>query len=472
MDPSDPLCYSNNVMKQFYAACLLVSLALAPAGATDVDSLSTAPAGSEALYIVRVDGMIDNALARYIDRAVDEAEAANATVFLHMDTFGGLVDAADVIRKRLLDAQVPIVTLIDKNAASAGALISIASNTIHMVPGSSIGAATVVQGGSGEAAPDKYQSYMRGLMRATAEARGRNPQIAEAMVDESIFVAGISDSGKVLTLSAEEALRVGIADEIVDDLSASIATMNLENVSRIDHQTSGVERFLRFFGSPVVQSILMMMMLGGLYFELQTPGVGFPGLMSAIGASLFFAPNYLYGLVEVWEVALFVLGVILIILELLVFPGFGISGILGGTLVLGSLVISMVGNVGFSFPDSTAVYRAINTLVISFFLTVGVSLYVGKRIVRQGSALSKLVLQPELDRSSGYVSAVSHVELVGAVGETLTPLRPSGVADIGGVRVDVVSQGDFIASGERIEVIRVQGSRVLVKRAAAGGQQA
>jgi membrane-bound serine protease (ClpP class) len=341
-----------------------------------------------------------------------------------------------------------------------------------MVPGSSIGAATVVQGGSGEAAPDKYQSYMRGLMRATAEARGRNPQIAEAMVDESIFVAGISDSGKVLTLSAEEALRVGIADEIVDDLSASIATMNLENVSRIDHQTSGVERFLRFFGSPVVQSILMMMMLGGLYFELQTPGVGFPGLMSAIGASLFFAPNYLYGLVEVWEVALFVLGVILIILELLVFPGFGISGILGGTLVLGSLVISMVGNVGFSFPDSTAVYRAINTLVISFFLTVGVSLYVGKRIVRQGSALSKLVLQPELDRSSGYVSAVSHVELVGAVGETLTPLRPSGVADIGGVRVDVVSQGDFIASGERIEVIRVQGSRVLVKRAAAGGQQA
>ena len=306
------------------------------------------------VFVVPLTGMIDNGLARYVRRAVDEATKRDAalTVF-EIDTFGGLVDAADKIRKELLDATMPTVAMIDKNAASAGALISYAADRIVMVPGASIGAATVVEGVGGEAAPDKYQSYMRGLMRATAEANGRDPAIAESMVDPSIEVEGVSEKGKVLTLSATEALALGVADEILDSTDDVISAYGLEGASLVAHSESRGERVLRFLGSPVLQSILMLMMLGGLYFELQTPGVGFPGAVALIGIALFFAPHYLLGLVEAWEIVIFIIGVGLIIVEFLI-PGFGIAGISGIVMVLFALLASLVGNVGFSFPPMSS----------------------------------------------------------------------------------------------------------------------
>ncbi|MEM6336688.1 MAG: ATP-dependent Clp protease proteolytic subunit, partial [Bacteroidota bacterium] len=197
-----------------------------------LDTLIESPEGP--VFEVPIEGMIDKALANYLDRALNEAEEANASVvILHMDTFGGLVDAADQMRTAILNTDVPVVTFIDRNAASAGALISLASDRIVMVPGASIGAATVVSGGSGEAAPDKYQSYMRGQMRATAEATGRDPQIAEAMVDETLEVKGVSPAGQVLTLSAKEALDVGFADAIMEsipDLTAALGVQQQELV--------------------------------------------------------------------------------------------------------------------------------------------------------------------------------------------------------------------------------------------------
>ena len=246
------------------------------------------------VFVVPVNGMIDNGLARYIDRAVRDAtnQGAVLTVF-EIDTFGGLVDAADKIRKTLLDAEMSTVAFIDKNAASAGALISYAADRIVMVPGASIGAATVVEGVGGDEAPDKYQSYMRGLMRSTAEANGRDPQIAESMVDPSLEVEGVSEKGKVLTLSATEALEFGVADQILGTTDAVIAAYGLDSPTLVAHRETTAERVLRFLGSPVVQSILMLMMLGGLYFELQTPGVGFPGAVALLGIALFFAPHYL-----------------------------------------------------------------------------------------------------------------------------------------------------------------------------------
>ena len=181
--------------------------------------------GAGEVYLVPVDGMIENGLARYIERATADAEEAGASLIIyHVDTFGGLVEAADKIRKTILDTTVPNVAFIDKNAASAGALISYAADRIIMAPGSSIGAATVVEGGSGAKASEKYQSYMRGLMRATAEANGRDPLIAESMVDDSLEVEGIVDVGELLTLSAQEALDVGVADGILESIDDIMAT--------------------------------------------------------------------------------------------------------------------------------------------------------------------------------------------------------------------------------------------------------
>jgi membrane-bound serine protease (ClpP class) len=421
------------------------------------------PLSEGPVYIVPVHGMIDNMLARYIDRALSEAEAAGASlVVLHIDTFGGLVAAADLIRKRLLDATVPTVAFVDKNAASAGALISYSADRIVMVPGSSIGAATVVDGTDGEAAPDKYQSYMRGLMRATAEARERDPRIAEAMVDQTLEVEGVSPAGQVLTLSYREAVSLGVADAILSSKDEVIEAFGRGQAEVVAHRETRAERVLRFFGSPMVQSILILMMLGGLYFELQTPGVGFAGAMAAIGAAAFFAPHYMLGLVDSWEFVLFIMGVALILAEVFILPGFGVAGISGTILVVFSLGASMVGNVGFQFPTGPAISSAIATMAVTLVLLVAL-IFSLSRYLPQSERFNALVLAPDLGSAIGYTSADTVDSLLGSVGRTLTPLRPSGTAIIGDERVDVIASSEYIPAGAPVRVTRVRGSRVEVR---------
>ena len=424
-----------------------------------VDRLPTGP-----VYVVPIQGPIDKGLSMFIDRAVTDAEVdeASAIVF-HIDTFGGLVDAADEIRKTILNTPVRTVAFIDHNAASAGALISYAADVIIMSPGSSIGAATVVEGVGGEAAPDKYQSYMRGLMRATAEANGRDPRIAEAMVDENLEVEGISPAGQVLTLSTGEAVELGVADETIENLDALLAYLDLDAVERVTYTATVLEKMLRFFGSPVVQSILMLMMLGGLYFELQTPGVGFPGIMAAVGAAMFFGPHYLLGLVESWEILLFIAGVALLIIEIFVIPGFGVAGISGLVLVVASLAIALIGNVGFQFPPLQLISSAIWTLAITMILLVMLLFSLAKYAPRS-SYFNQLVLAPELSSSMGFTAADTNDELVGKIGTALTALRPAGSALIDGARVDVTTSGEYIEAGNSIRVAQVHGSRVEVRQ--------
>ena len=419
-----------------------------------------------AVYLVPVEGMIDGGLSRYIERATTDAQEANAAlVVFHIDTFGGLVDAADQIRKTILNTEVPTVAYIDKNAASAGALISYAADRIVMAPGSSIGAATVVEGTSGVKAAEKYQSYMRGLMRATAEANGRDPSIAEAMVDDSLEVPGISKMGELLTLSSQEALDAGVADAVIESVDGVLAAFGLEESPRVDHQASTAEQVLRFFASPVLQSILMLMMMGGLYFELQTPGVGFAGLMAGIGAALFFAPHYMLGLVESWEIVLFGIGVLLLLVELFVLPGFGVSGIAGLILVVGSLFAALVGNVGLQFPDQPAIASALITMAVTLTLLVVLMFSLGRYLPSMGS-FSRLVLAPELSSAEGYTSADTDVGIVGATGRAITPLRPAGTIELeaAGKRVDVVTAGEFIPTGAAVRVVNVRGARVEVRQ--------
>ncbi len=442
---------------------LTASFALAPSLWAQSSNLTFEEELSGTVFIVPVQGMIDNGLARYIERAVEDAETAEAgLIVFNIDTFGGLMDAADEIRKSILNSEIPTIAFIDKNAASAGALISYAADKIVMVPGASIGAATVVEGVGGEAAPDKYQSYMRGLMRATAEANGRDPLIAESMVDQELEVEGVIEAGQVLTLSTKEAVKLGVADAELTSIDELLAIYGLAEAPRVAHALRPAERILRFFGSPVVQSILMLMMLGGLYFELQTPGVGFPGLMAAIGATMFFGPLYLLGLVENWEVALFVVGVGLLLAEIFVIPGFGIAGVTGLIAVVFALGVSLIGNIGFDFPSGPQVSSAVTTLAATFVLFIILLFSLGRYLPRS-ERFNQLVLQPALSSDIGYTSADSHFEFMGKNGLSTTPLRPSGSAEISGKRVDVVTDGEFIDSGTPVEVVNVQGARVQVR---------
>lgn len=416
------------------------------------------------VYVIYIDGPIDNGLATYVDRGVKAAVEAKARgILFHVDTFGGLVDAADRIRKTILDAPIPTVAYIDKNAASAGALISLACDSIFMAPGASIGAATVIEGTDGTKASEKMQSYMRGLMRATAEANGRDPRIAEAMVDETIAIEGIIAEGKLLTLSTGEAIEFGIADAEMESMTQVRAEMNWSDAAKIDIKELWMESLLRFLANPIVSSILMLMMLGGLYFELQTPGFGFAGSISAVGALLFFSPLYIMGLAESWEIILFVIGVILLVVELFVVPGFGFVGISGILAIIFSLGAALVGNVGLDFPELELISQAIWTLAITLVLTILLISSLA-RYLPENRLFSKLVLSESTDTASGYLTYTEHDDLLGLQGKALSSLRPAGTVLIDGKRYDVVSDGDFIDKGQEVKVVEVVGGKVIVSK--------
>ena len=413
------------------------------------------------VYLVEIEGVIDNGIASYVKRGIEIAEKDSTTklVLFRIDTFGGLVDAADEIRKSILDCKITTAAYIDKNAASAGALIALACDSIIVANGASIGAATVVQG-TGEKASEKMQSYMRSLMRSTAEVNNRNPKIAEAMVDESIAVEGISDAGKLLSLSAHEAVKFGIADYEANSLESALdylgfAQANIEQISE-----RWEESILRLLANPVVSSILMLMMLGGLYYELQSPGVGFPGIISVIGAMLFFAPLYIMGLAQSWEIILFVVGVILLIIEIFIIPGLGLAGISGITLIIFSLGAALIGNIGLSFPALSQIGGAVWTLSIT--IIIGMALISSlARYLPENPFFRTLVLEGALKNENEFHELD---ELTGQEGITVTPLRPSGVVMINQKKYTVVSDGEFIMSETSVKVVSSMGNRIVVTK--------
>ncbi len=451
--------------------CLVALLAVLSAVAAGAQSaprpLALDSVGAGPVYRVVLDGMVDTGLARYLDRAASEAEAADAAALvIEMDTYGGLLDAGDAIRSRLLAATVPVVVVVDRNAASAGALIAYAADRIVMVPGSNMGAATAVDA-TGEAAPEKIQSYTRGLMRATAEATGRDPRIAEAMVDPRIAIDGVTEAGSLLTLSATEAERLGVADAVLPSADAAIEALGLTSRDAVDHHASGAERLLRVLGMPAVASLLMLMMMGGLYAEMKAPGLGLPGAIALVGAALFFAPHYLLGLVESWEIVLFVAGVGLLAVELFVIPGFGVAGIAGIVLMVGALFLGLVPNDGFGLPAAAEVSRALATLASSLVLLVLLAISLA-RLLPNSSRFNRLVLTPALSAADGYTAADTDETLLGAFGTALTTLRPAGTALVDDRRVDVVSDGPMIPAGTPVEVVSARGSRVVVRVARDG----
>ncbi|MCH8318098.1 MAG: nodulation protein NfeD, partial [Bacteroidetes bacterium] len=276
------------------------------------------------VLVIEIKAQIDPRMSRYIKLAFEEAKSIDADyIIIDMNTYGGVVVDADTIRTRILNSAIPVYVFINNNAASAGALISIACDSIYMVGGASIGAATVVTA-DGKAAPDKYQSYMRSMMRSTAEAKGRDPKIAEAMVEEKLGVDSVSKVGQVVTFTTSEAIKNGFCEGEVNSIEDILAKSKIENYELIHFKLGSTEKIIAFFLNPVVTGILMMVIIMGIYFELQTPGVGFPLIASIIAATLYFTPYYLNGLAENWEIAMFFVGLILIALEVLVIPGFGV----------------------------------------------------------------------------------------------------------------------------------------------------
>ena len=425
--------------------------------------------------------------ARLTEKCLSEASELGADyIVIDMNTYGGLVDAADRIRTAILNYPKPVYVFINNQAASAGALISIAADTIYMRDGASIGAATVVDQ-EGAVVPDKYQSFMRGMMRSTAEAHGkvietiengdtvwrwfRDPRIAEAMVDPSISIPGLIDSAKVLTFSTEEAIRWRYCEGRAQSLEQVIELAGIDEYELVVYEPTFVDRLLGFLTNPVFQGILIMLMIGGIYFELQTPGVGFPLITAIVAAVLYFAPLYLEGLLANWELALFILGVVLVILEIFVTPGFGVFGILGIIAIVAGLTFAMIdtdllkyipsGEIGAGY-----VLRPVALVIISVTAAIILSIWLGKRLLTTDSIFSNsVVLKSNMDAEEGYVSHLSNWDLKGAEGVASTPLRPSGKIVIDDRFYEAAGEnGQFIEKGDRVMVVRDEGGVLYCKK--------
>jgi membrane-bound serine protease (ClpP class) len=450
--------------------------------------------GSGAVYVVPITGTIDLGLAPYLSRVLEQAAAEGAAaVLLQIDTPGGRLDAVLQMRDALLGSDVRTIAFIDRTAFSAGALIAIASEQIYMTPGAVIGAATPVDGATGETATEKIVSAVRTTFKATAEARGRDPLVAEAMVDPDVAIDGLVTRGELLTLTTAEATDWGYNDGVAANRAEVLAAAGLANAPVIETEPSLAERFVRFITDPVVSSLLITAGVLILIADLFVEGFGIAGLAGLGLLALFFWGHFLAGLTGWEDLALVALGLVLIAVEIIVVPGFGIPGVLGLAALFGGLFLAMLGR-EIQTPEGIA--QAGLTILASFIgIVIGtIAILV---FLSRGQRLGRLVLHSavggaevtsarpaaswlEWFGSSSNLPRGSQQRALGgnhaepaaqtvserATGVTLSDLRPSGIASIDGERVDVVTEGEHIPEGEPIEVVNDEGYRRVVRRAA------
>ncbi|MFA6701062.1 MAG: NfeD family protein [Dysgonamonadaceae bacterium] len=433
------------------------------------------------IYRINIKENIGSNTMIYLQNGLREAQAVKATcVLLHMNTYGGGVMEADSMRTAILNSPLPVYVFIDNNAASAGALIAIACDSIYMRNGATIGAATVVNSTDGMAAPDKYQSYMRGMIRATAESHGvdsflvngklvekwrRDPKIAEAMVDEKIVIPQLEDdSTRVLTLTAAEAVELGYCEGIAETIhEVATSYLGYKEYELKTYNPTIYDYIRGFLMNGIVQALLIMILIGAIYFEIQSPGIGAGAAIAIIAAILYFTPLFLTGYAQSWEIIIFVIGLILIVFELFVIPGFGVAGVLGIIFMISGLLLAMIGNINFNFEGVSlhALFKSSMTLLaglgLGFALIICTSSRIGKKGFLRNAAL-------HADQEGFMSVSMEPASIVGKSGIAATVLRPSGRVEVEGVLYDAASIFGFIDKGEEIIVSRYENSQVYVVR--------
>lgn len=412
--------------------------------------------GQDKVLWLKIEGEIDPRNTRYVKLALEKGKAIGAkAVLAEINTFGGAVDDADKIRTMLLESRVPVFAFINKNAASAGALISIACDSIYMATGANIGAATVVIGGTTEAAPDKYQSYMRSMMRSTAQANKRDARIAEAMVDQNLKLdSTIKKDGQVITFTTQEAIKFGFCEAEVKNINEVMAKTGYGSASIEKFELGIVETIVAFFLNPAISSILIVLILGGIYYELQAPGLGFPIIVSITAALLYFVPYYLTGLAQNWEILLFLSGLVLIALEIFVIPGFGVVGIAGIGATVMSLFLVMLNNDVFDFtyvPELAILKAGFSALIAIVGVTV-LTFWALSQLATN-KRMSNIALQSTFASSEGYSAAGNMAGLIGKTGIVVSELRPFGKVEIEGEWYSAISSVSFLEKGTEVEII-------------------
>jgi membrane-bound serine protease (ClpP class) len=443
----------------------------------------TGPDTTAIVYKCDIKKNIAAPLWRSVKKSFAEADSVNADFMLiHMNTYGGQVDIADSMRTLILNYDIPVLVFIDNQAISAGALIAISADSIYMRSGASIGAATVVDQ-TGQKMPDKYQSFMRGMMRATAEAHGkkpvvengdttwvwhRDPEIAQAMVDPSIVLKGIVDTGQVLTLTTLEAIKYGFCEGEAETVDEVLESAGIKEYTIRELKLTLVDRIIMLLVNPVVSGLLIMLIIGGIYFELQSPGVGFPLAAAGFAALLYFAPLYLEGVAANWHLVIFIAGIILLLVEIFAIPGFGVTGVLGVIGIVTGLALVMVDKIVFRFgPSIDGVREIVGAFAIvlaSAVVAIGLSLWLSRKLFAPNRLFGSLALETSVNQADGFESFDTEKlrSVVGSRGTAHTVLKPSGKVLIGDSVYPAVAETGFITKGTAVVVRREEQGQLYV----------
>ncbi len=407
---------------------------------------------NDLVYIVPVEDTVEKGLSAFLKRSIKTAEENGAkAVILEVNTPGGAVDAAGEIGKLFSDTPVKTIAWVNNQALSAGAYISLNADEIYMVPGATMGSAAIIDS-AGNAADKKAQSYWLAAMKTAAEQNGRDPKYAMAMADDRIDLPELgAEKGKLLTLTAEQAKAIGYSEGTVKTLDELLQILGLENAEVRSIEESFAEKLARFITHPVVVPILLSIGSLGLVVELYSPGFGIPGFMGLTSLLLFFYGHTVAGLAGYETFLLFVMGVILLILELFL-PG-GIAGAFGIAAIIGSLFLA----------GENVVHMAISIL-IAIVVSLIVSILMAKVFGKKMKFFKKIILTDSTNTENGYVSNVNRLDLIGKEGIALTPLRPSGTALVEDERIDVVTEGTFIAKDSKVKVVKTEGSKIVVRQ--------
>ncbi len=429
---------------------------------------------SQTVVHVPIQGTIDMGLPNYIQRAITIAETDSAEfIIFDIDTFGGRVDAATKIKDAILGSNISTIAFINRRAISAGALISLSCDSIYMTSGATIGAATAVDA-EGEKASEKVISYMREEMAASAEANGRSREIAQAMVDEEIeidYILSVNNDtlrrheiegfhkGKLITLSTDLALKLGIADNQAESFSLLLEHLNIDENNVIEVKETWSELLVRFLTNPSFAPILMSLGMIGVFFEIKSPGFGVPGGLGLICLALFFGSHLLVGLADSTEMLILGGGLLLVLLEILVIPGFGVAGISGFLMIIYSLFTMLIGE--YPLPEDFDI--AIRSMSYSFVLMLILGTLIFRALTRS-DYYNKLIPVEGQQSEKGYSISKGYENLIGETGKCVTVLRPSGHVEINKKVYQAMSTGEFIEAGELVLVSDTDENQIVVKK--------
>ncbi|MFJ9383133.1 nodulation protein NfeD [Peribacillus sp. NPDC101481] len=412
---------------------------------------STVSANEKIVYHVPIEETVEKGLSAFLERALTTAEAADADlVVFEVNTPGGAVDAAGEIAKLLSDSPIKTVAYVNNRALSAGAYISLSADEIYMVPSATMGSAAVIDS-TGNAAGKKAQSYWLAAMKTAAEQNGRDPIYAQAMADVDIDLPEYgAEKGKLLTFTAEQAKKAGYSEGTVSGKAELYSILGVEDADIRSIEESFPEKLARFLTNPIVVPILLTIAGIGIVMELFSPGFGIPGVIGITSLVLFFYGHLVAGITGYESLAMFIIGVILVLIEFFI-PG-GIIGLLGFTAIVGSLFLAT----GDPVHMTISLLIAVTVSILVFILLV-------KVFGKQMKFFRKMILTDATKTEQGYVSNPNRLDLLGVEGKALTDLRPSGTALVKEERVDVVTEGSFISKGSSIVIVKVEGSRVVVR---------